>query len=91
VAKKSPASERIERARTEIMDLEAVLRAMLENIDRRGRLRTEGALEDIRDYDEPEPAFIEDLADRLKYLNWEIHGANGDVKALERAQRGEVA
>ena len=79
---------RIWRARKRLLDLLDEVREMTDRTDPKGRLRYEWWRED-GDYDEPDPAWLDHVADELRGINWTLHDAEGE--AIRARHEREVA
>ena len=80
--------ETIWRARKRLLDLLDEVRGMTDRTDPTGRLRDERWRED-GDYDEPDPAWLDHVADELRMVNWALHDAEGE--AIRERHEREVA
>lgn len=76
------------RARKRLLDLLDEVREMTDRTDPTGRLRDEWWRED-GDYDEPDPAWLDHVAEELRMANWALHEAEG--AAIRERHEREVA
>lgn len=76
------------RARKRLLDLADEVREMTDRTDPTGRLRDEWWRED-GDYDEPDPAWLDHVAEELRMVNWALHEAEG--AAIRERHEREVA
>lgn len=76
------------RARKRLLDLADEVREMTDRTDPTGRLRDERWRED-GDYDEPDPAWLDHVAEELRMVNWALHEAEG--AAIRARHEREVA